>query len=79
VVADGAGAAIEVRDSGPGLAPEIADQLGTPFFTTKRDGRGVGLTLVREVARRHEARFELGNAAGGGAVARLRLGATPDR
>jgi signal transduction histidine kinase len=79
VVADGAGAAIEVRDSGPGLAPEIADQLGTPFFTTKRDGRGLGLTLVREVARRHEARFELGNAAGGGAVARLRLGAAPDR
>ncbi len=33
---------VTIADSGPGLSPEIADQLFTPFKTTKPDGMGVG-------------------------------------
>jgi two-component system nitrogen regulation sensor histidine kinase NtrY len=50
---------IVVEDSGPGLSPEARDNLFTPFFTTKPEGQGIGLTLVREVLRQHEFAFAL--------------------
>lgn len=42
-----------VTDRGPGIAPEVADQLFTPFFTTKTEGMGLGLSLCRTVAEQH--------------------------
>ncbi|MGE0640574.1 MAG: PAS domain-containing sensor histidine kinase [Thermoanaerobaculia bacterium] len=66
-------AALSVRDSGPGISSDIADQLFTPFFSTKREGRGLGLTLVQEVARRHGGEVRLENDPRGGAIATLRL------
>ena len=62
-----------LRDSGPGIPPAAAAQLFTPFFSTKRDGRGIGLTLVREIASRHGGEVGLENHPDGGAVAVLRL------
>jgi nitrogen fixation/metabolism regulation signal transduction histidine kinase len=38
---------IEVRDNGPGISPEVADRIFVPFFTTRQQGSGVGLALVR--------------------------------
>ncbi|MGK2856893.1 MAG: sensor histidine kinase [Thermoanaerobaculia bacterium] len=58
---------LSVTDSGSGIDPSTADQLFTPFFTTKRDGRGLGLTLVREIATQHGADLAFRNAPGGGA------------
>jgi len=48
-------AVIELRDSGTGVAPELMEQVVTPFFTTKpaHGGSGLGLHSVRETARRH--------------------------
>lgn len=69
----GSTAALAIHDSGSGLAPGVATQLFTPFFSTKRDGRGLGLTLVREVALRHGGEVGLHNHPDGGAVAELRL------
>lgn len=64
---NGRTAKMSVKDSGPGLDAATADQLFTPFFTTKRDGRGIGLTLVREIATLHGADLSFRNAPEGGA------------
>ena len=58
-------ACLVVEDSGPGLAPEAAAQLFTPFFTTKQHGQGLGLTLVQEILRQHRCEFSLEGPAGG--------------
>lgn len=73
LAANGRTAALTIHDGGPGIAPAVAAQLFTPFFSTKRDGRGLGLTLVREVALRHGGEVGLHNHPDGGAVAELRL------
>jgi two-component system nitrogen regulation sensor histidine kinase GlnL len=55
-----------VRDDGPGLGA-ARDKLFTPFFTTKATGTGLGLLLVRKAVEAHGGRFELRDAANGGA------------
>jgi two-component system sensor histidine kinase DctS len=45
--------AFSVSDLGPGIAPEIEQQLYTPFFTTKAEGMGLGLSLCRTVMEQH--------------------------
>jgi len=63
---------LTVRDSGPGLAAAARGRLFTPFFSTKRDGRGLGLTVVREILAQHRFEFDLDDADGGGALFRMR-------
>ena len=60
-----------IADSGPGLAESVRDELFTPFFTTKRDGRGLGLTIVQEILANHALPFSLANGEGGGAEFRI--------
>ena len=45
--------AFSVADFGPGIAPEVRQQLFTPFFTTKAEGMGLGLSLCRTVVEQH--------------------------
>jgi two-component system sensor histidine kinase DctS len=42
-----------VADEGPGIPPEVAEKLFTPFFTTKPEGMGIGLGLCRTVLEQH--------------------------
>jgi nitrogen fixation/metabolism regulation signal transduction histidine kinase len=49
----------QIEDSGCGIAPEAREHLFTPFFSTKRNGQGIGLTLVQEVLGRHGFEFSL--------------------
>jgi two-component system nitrogen regulation sensor histidine kinase NtrY len=56
---------LTVSDTGPGIPEDVLPLLFTPFFSTKRDGRGLGLTLVREILTAHDARFGLENRNGG--------------
>lgn len=58
---------LRIADTGPGIPEEIRPLLFTPFFTTKRDGRGLGLTLTREILAWHGFDVGLENRAGGGA------------
>jgi len=62
---------LTVRDSGPGIPEEVRALLFTPFFSTKRNGRGLGLTLVQEILSAHGFGFSLGPAEGGGAEFRV--------
>ncbi|HEX3130441.1 MAG TPA: ATP-binding protein [Thermoanaerobaculia bacterium] len=56
---------LTISDTGPGIPDDVRPLLFTPFFSTKRDGRGLGLTLVREILTAHGARFGLENRNGG--------------
>ncbi len=56
---------IEIEDSGPGVPDAVRPQLFTPFFTTKQNGQGIGLTLVQEILRRHGFDFDLDAPEGG--------------
>ncbi len=63
----------EVRDSGPGVPPELREKVFEPFFTTGEKGTGLGLAFVREIVRDHAGSVELDTAEEGGARFRLRL------
>jgi signal transduction histidine kinase len=59
---------VEVRDDGPGVPPELRDQIFTPFFTTREKGTGLGLAFVREIVRDHGGEVSVRDADGGGSV-----------
>ncbi len=44
---------IQVTDNGQGILPEVLDKIFIPFFTTKRSGSGIGLSLSRQILRLH--------------------------
>ncbi len=50
---------ILIENNGDSISSENAGKLFSPFFSTKQDGQGVGLTLVREILLNHQAKFDL--------------------
>jgi two-component system sensor histidine kinase DctS len=56
-----------VIDHGPGIAPDVAQRLFTPFFTTRAEGMGLGLSLCRTVIEQHGGRLDFENRPDGGA------------
>jgi signal transduction histidine kinase len=58
----------EVSDDGPGVPPELREQIFTPFFTTREKGTGLGLAFVREIVRDHGGEVTVREAPGGGSV-----------
>ncbi|MGC8535184.1 MAG: sensor histidine kinase [Rhizomicrobium sp.] len=69
----GGDVAIRVRDNGPGIPAELHEQIFVPFFTTKQQGTGVGLTLVQQIASLHGGSVTLSESPGGGAAFTLHL------
>jgi two-component system sensor histidine kinase PilS (NtrC family) len=57
---------LEVRDNGPGVAPEQQSHLFEPFFTTSSQGTGLGLYLSRELCESNQARLDFNPRQGGG-------------
>ncbi|MGZ8710290.1 MAG: sensor histidine kinase [Thermoanaerobaculia bacterium] len=68
------GGVLTINDTGPGIADSVRAALFTPFFTTKRDGRGLGLTIVQEILANHGLEFALRNARAGGGEFEIRFG-----
>ena len=66
-----------VGDTGGGIPQAILDEVFNPFFTTKEAGTGLGLTLVRRIARAHGGRVEVDNRPGEGITFRLWLPIRP--
>jgi two-component system sensor kinase FixL len=61
-------AEVVVSDTGPGIDPEVAGQLFTPFVTTKAAGMGVGLSISRTIVEAHGGRVWVERAPSGGAA-----------
>ena len=67
------GVELSVLDDGPGIDPEHLAKVVEPFFTTKPNGTGLGLSLVRSLVWQNEGDFEIRSAPGTGTEVRLQL------
>jgi signal transduction histidine kinase len=65
--------AVSVADSGPGIAPDEAQRVFEPFYSTKGTGLGVGLSICRSIIDAHGGHLSLAPNAGGGSVFRFTL------
>jgi two-component system nitrogen regulation sensor histidine kinase NtrY len=63
-----------IRDSGKGISPESEEYLFSPFYSTKKDGQGVGLTVIREILFNHGFDFSLKTIAPGITEFRINFG-----
>jgi signal transduction histidine kinase len=57
---------IDITDNGPGIAPENFARIFEPFYSTKSQGTGLGLTTAREIINEHKGKIELESALGKG-------------
>jgi len=64
---------LKVLDSGPGLDEEARANLFKPFFTTKKEGTGLGLPMVARIAHAHGGTVEAGASPAGGAAFTVRI------
>lgn len=65
---DGEWCQIQIRDSGAGIRPELADRVFEPFFSTKETGLGLGLAVSQRIVRSHGGELSLESANGRGAT-----------
>lgn len=59
---------LSVQDEGPGMAPGVLEKIGTPFFSTKENGTGLGLAVWYSIVAWHDARLEIDTGPAGTAV-----------
>jgi len=71
--ADGGTVQVSVQDTGVGLGHEDVEQLFRPFFTTKRGGIGMGLSISRSIIEAHRGRLWAASRSGHGAVFQFSL------
>ena len=64
---------LTITDNGPGMEASILENLFQPFFTTKENGTGLGLSLARQIMDEHGGRILASSPAGGGASVSLRF------
>jgi signal transduction histidine kinase len=67
------GVAVIVKDSGPGVPAESREQIFNPFFTSKKEGVGLGLSIVAKIIDDHRGSIRLESPPGQGARFRVFL------
>ena len=68
---DGPHVVIRVSDNGPGIEPEALEQIFIPFYTTKKTGSGIGLSLSRQIMQLHGGQLTAESTPGRGSTFRL--------
>jgi two-component system NtrC family sensor kinase len=66
-------ATLTIADDGPGIAPQIRDQMFEPFVTTKPRGTGLGLAIAQAIVDAHGGRISISSAAGSGTSVALQF------
>jgi signal transduction histidine kinase len=66
-------AELSISDSGPGIPAEKLKEIFEPFFTSKAEGMGMGLSIARTIVEAHSGRIWAENRPGSGASFRIRL------
>jgi nitrogen-specific signal transduction histidine kinase len=61
------GVSVSIEDTGPGVPPELREQIFNPFFTSKKDGVGLGLSIVAKIVDDHRGSIRLDSNSTGGA------------
>ena len=69
---------MELADNGPGISEEVIENIFVPFFTTKKEGSGIGLSLSKQILRKHGGNLEVISVPGEGATFTVRLPAAND-
>ncbi len=64
---------LEVADNGPGIPPDVQEKIFVPFFTTKEEGSGIGLSLSRQIMRLHGGTLDVRSRPGKETVFTLRF------
>ncbi len=64
---------IEIRDNGPGIEPEAMERIFIPFYTTKKDGSGIGLSLSQRIMQMHQGSLSARSVVGKGTAFILQL------
>jgi two-component system, NtrC family, sensor histidine kinase HydH len=72
------GVTVSVEDSGPGVLPEVQGRIFDPFFTSKKNGVGLGLSIAAKIVDDHRGWIRLENQAGKGARFRVFLPLNPE-
>jgi len=67
------GVVVEIRDTGPGVAPEILDRLFEPFVTTRAGGTGLGLPISLRIVQGHSGELRIESKPGVGTTASVWL------
>jgi two-component system nitrogen regulation sensor histidine kinase GlnL len=67
----GEGVVVEIEDSGPGVPPELKEQIFNPFVTTRKSGVGLGLAIVSKLVDAHGGSLKLVSEPGHGACFRV--------
>jgi len=70
---DGNDVFLQFGDSGPGIPPEYREKIFDPFYTTKKDGSGIGLSIVRRIVADHRGTITVGTSPGEGAEFIIRI------
>jgi signal transduction histidine kinase len=68
---------VDVADDGPGMPADVAEKIFNPFFTTKAQGSGLGLAVVRNIVDAHDGRIDMTTADGRGTKFRVTLPVEP--